>query len=160
MNTVEYIRTIILPATFALLPPRMNSIAAAAEILAIGFQESRFTDRRQRGGPARGFWQFEKAGISGVLTHHTSRIHVLSALRTFGYDDSVHASHEAIVHNDVLACVYARLLLWTAPAPLPIRDQPDAGWRYYLDCWRPGKPHRETWDGFFARAWELVEHRQ
>ena len=52
--------------------------------------------------------------------------------------------------------LFARLLLWTVPAALPTRQNPDESWRHYLEAWRPGKPHRQTWDGFYAEAWLLV----
>ena len=43
----------------AKLLPGMDSAKARVMLLAIGLQESRFEHRRQIGGPARGFWQFE-----------------------------------------------------------------------------------------------------
>src|SRR3546814_6857126 len=42
-------------------------------LLAIGLQESRFLHRAQIGGPARGYWQFERGGVHGVLSHHASK---------------------------------------------------------------------------------------
>ncbi len=66
----------------ALLPARMNTPAADCMLLAIGLQESRFVHRRQIGGPARGFWQFEKGtrasrgGVWGVFLHAASRDHL------------------------------------------------------------------------------------
>jgi len=31
------------------------------------------------------------------------------------------------------------------------------GWGYYLDNWRPGKPHAETWPGHWKRVAEFLE---
>lgn len=52
----------------------MDSAAARCQMLAIGLQESRLQHRRQNGGPARGFWQFEKGGgVKGILFHETAQ---------------------------------------------------------------------------------------
>lgn len=147
-----------IPAALALLPPTMTSPEAQAMLLAIGFQESRFATRRQIGGPARGFWQFELAGgVAGVLTHPVTKPtidHVLDELR---YPPAASACYDAIEHNDVLAAIFARLLLYTAPARLPGPYDADRAWRIYEDTWRPGKPHHESWVNSYARAWALVE---
>jgi hypothetical protein len=156
MNTIDYVYKIVIPATFSLLPPKMNSSGACAALLAIGLQESKFKDRRQvGGGPARGFWQFEAGGgVHGVVTHSASATLVTQAMETLRYrPDQCYA---ALEHNDVLACIFARLLLWTHPAALPGRADPEGAWNYYLSLWRPGKPHRETWHANYERAWEVV----
>lgn len=140
----------------ALLPSGMNSARAQAMLIAIAMQESRFEHRRQVGGPARGFWQFEFAGVRGVQRHSTTREHISSVLRVLCYELEPQMSYVAIEHNDILACVYARLLLWTLPAPLPAQDEPDIAWGQYLDAWRPGRPRRETWSANYARAWKAV----
>jgi hypothetical protein len=137
----------------------MNSIPAKAMLLAIGLQESRFEDRTQmEGGPARGFWQFERGGgVFGVLGHPATKARIASVLQTMGYNLKTATSHEAIEHNDILACVFARLLLWTHPDPLPVRGDVSGSWSYYTSCWRPGKPHREMWDAHYNRAWKLAQ---
>lgn len=154
-----------LPAAYALLPVEMGSSEASALLLAIGLQESRFLARRQvQQGPARGFWQFERGGIAGVLRHPLTAHHVKAALRALRYGDvaaanatrKIIACHTIVEHHDPLACVFARLLLWTLPAPLPTRDEPDRAWNQYLDAWRPGRPHPETWPSFYAEAWDRV----
>ncbi len=54
--------------------------------------------------------------------------------------------YEAIRYNDNLAVVFARLLLYTDPRPLPsVESEYIESWEYYLRNWRPGKPHHETW---------------
>jgi hypothetical protein len=150
----------ILPAAFSVLPPIMESTEAKAMLLAIGLQESRFLHRRQTNyGPARGFWQFEKVGIRGVSRHPASMGHLTAALRALRYEAFIGETanlHYAIEDNDVLAAVFARLLLWTLPGALPGRGQADHGWAQYLDAWRPGKPHPETWRTFFDEAWTLI----
>lgn len=152
-STRSFVELLVMPAALAMLPPRMDSPEARAEVMAIGMQESRFKHRRQvGGGPALGLWQFESGGgVHGVLTHPSTKPIITPILEVLRYRPS--DCYHAIEHNDVLACVFARLLLWTHPKPLP-RD-PETAWQYYLDTWRPGKPHRETWDAFYAEAWTV-----
>jgi hypothetical protein len=146
------------PAAFALLPKRMDTPEAVAMLLAIALQESRFRARRQKGGgPARGFWQFESGGgVFGVLNHPKTSLWSALACQALCYPSTVEVCYPALEHHDVLACVFARLLLWTVPTPLPPRHEPELAWQQYLSAWRPGKPHRATWDGYYAEAWQLV----
>ena len=127
-------------------------------LLAIALQESRLKHRKQIGGPARGFWQFELGGgIRCVLHHEASKPHIHAVLDALAYDHVPETSYVAIEHNDVLACAYARLLLWTDRAPLPALDaSPEIAWQYYLRCWRPGRPHRASWDKFHSQSIDKV----
>ncbi len=146
-----------LPAAFSVLPTRLESPEASAMLLAIGLQESRFDARRQRGGPARGFWQFEREGLRGVLTHPVTHAIVARLLTDLRYDPDLEAVFGALEHNDVLAAAIARLLLLTLPSSLPGPDNPAAAWRQYVEAWRPGRPRRDSWDGLYARAWALAD---
>lgn len=132
-------------------------------LLAIGLQESRFLERRQLPvGPARGFWQFERGGgVHGVLEHPRTIEPVKHALRSLRYPylasfGAEREIWEALEHNDVLAAVFARLLLWTLPDPLPTAEQPSEAWRQYLAAWRPGKPHFDSWPTFYTEAHDRV----
>ena len=152
----------IIPAALSLLPPAMDSPAAHAMLLAIGLQESRFQHRRQVGGPARSFWMFERNGVKAVATHQRLTVPLSEALVELHYPvlltpASLRACHAVLEHNDVLACVFARLLLWSLPRRLPTEEEPDRAWDDYLAAWRPGKPHRSTWNDFYAEAWRLVQ---
>ena len=91
----------------------------------------------------------------GVLSHPLARPPLQQALAQLHYPLlTPYDLHTAITHNDILAAVCARLLLWTDPHPLPtIEDGPEAGWAYYVRNWRPGKPHRHTWDAHWAEGW-------
>lgn len=144
--------TAIDPA-LSLLPPSLDTPQARILMLAIGLQESRFLHRRQLGGPARGFWQFEKGGgVLGVLTHPSSSVlarQVCAARRVDAMSATVYAALET---DDVLAAAFARLLLWTDPARLPDRDDVGGAWALYLRTWRPGKPHPGTWSALHAQA--------
>ena len=65
-------------------------------------------------------------------------------------------SPDALADNDILACAFARLLLWTLPDALPGRDDAVVGWSQYRRTWRPGTPHPEPWAGHWKPAWELL----
>jgi len=147
-----------LPAAFALLPGVMDSPEARALLLAIGLQESGFRARRQYGsGPARGLWQFEATAATEVLTHPASSRHAEHLCAELLYPATAIACYPALEHADVLACGFARLLLWTLPERLAGRGAPDRAWTQYRAAWRPGQPHREAWDAHVARAWALVD---
>ena len=145
------LRAAIVPA-LSVLPERMDSTQARAMLLAVALQESGLRHRAQIGGPARGFWQFEPIGVEGVRTHHSTGEFAVGINQTFLYSQD--AVYRAIEHNDVLAAAYARLLLWSLPDALPGgRMDVDYGWSLYIKAWRPGKPHRDRWDGNWRAAW-------
>ena len=135
-----------------LLPSVMDSTQARIMLLAIGAQESAFSARRQHGGgPARGWWQVEQAGgVAGVLSHHASSQHAERACRALQYAPQEGVVWAALEHNDVLAAVFARLLLWTLPRDLPTTAE--EGWQQSLLAWRPGRPHPQTWAGHWNAA--------
>lgn len=146
----------IVPA-YALLPLSMASEPATLMLLAIGLQESRFLHRRQIGGPARGFWQFERGGgVVGVLNHPASRTHARAVAISRNVSPEGHAVYAALEHDDVLAAAFARLLLYTDPAPLPGLGREADAWDYYLRNWRPGKPHLGSWHGCYSQAINFV----
>ncbi len=150
-----------------LLPARMDSPEARVMLLAIGLQESRFMYRYQKlmgkpyqKGPARGFWQFERGGgVVGVMTHEATKAHAerICGLQKVPFDSVlVHARLET---DDVLAAAFARLLLWADRKALPKLDAShDEAWDCYIRGWRPGKPHRSSWDAFHVQALSQVLH--
>lgn len=146
----------VIPAALDLLPPAMSSSEATAMLIAIGLQESRFLDRRQRHGPALGFWQFEQGGVRGVLENASVDVAIALAMREIRYDHTldVEPVHCALEHNDVLACCFARCLLWTSPEKLPGPADAVLAWAIYIDTWRPGKPAKSTWSALYAEAWQ------
>lgn len=160
MTMIALVQRHVLPAAYSLLPPMMHTPAATAMLLAIGLQESKFLHRRQIGGPARGLWQFERdGGVRGVLRHEASADHARIVLRELRYpvNATPAAVYAALADNDVLAACWARLLLWTLPQPLPSRSEQGKGWRQYIDAWRPGRPHPETWPAYYAAAWQRID---
>ena len=129
-----------------------DSIDARRMLLAIGFQESGFHNRLQMdGGPARGFWQFERGGgAAGVINHKLTHAPATFVCNWFSIKVSSRAVWEFIGINDTLAAAFARLLLYTDPSPLPSTSM--SGWEYYLRNWRPGRPHLDRWNA----AWEFA----
>jgi len=156
--TLAEVRDDIIPKAAALLPGIPFTPESNVLLLAIGLQESRFTHRYQIKGPARGFWQFEAGGgTRGVLTHARTRTVADRLVETrHPFILSYRRINEALAKDDGLACAFARLLLWTDPKPLPKLGEPEQAWQYYLRNWRPGKPHRKTWDDLYSRAWGAV----
>lgn len=152
-------------AALALLPGAMTSAQALVLLYAIGLQESRFVHRFQvvagrpgAKGPARGFWQFERGGgCKGVVWHDASRFWMAQVCAARGVAFTPEAIWQAIETDDVLAAAAARLLLFTDPLRLPALGDVEGAWDLYAKrVWRPGKPHRETWDGCYGAALALV----
>lgn len=155
MKPSLFIDTALLPA-LRLLPVEMSSPAAMAMVVAICLQESRLKHRRQLAGPARGYAQFEVGGVRGVLTHSATSSLAAQVCAQLDFQPDPYEVQVAITCNDILMCAFARLLLWTLPKALPEPDDPEGGWQQYLSAWRPGRPHRETWDAFYEQAWQAV----
>jgi hypothetical protein len=156
-------RTAIDPA-LKLLPPQMDTPEARVLLLAIGLQESRFMHRFQKvagrpyvKGPARGFWQFEQGGTAGVVRHEASRYWLAHLCESRRVPFKAEDIWNAIETDDVLAAGLARLLLFTDPKRLPAVGDVEGAWGLYAyRCWRPGKPHRQTWDAFHKAARDQV----
>jgi hypothetical protein len=171
MNTelIWHVHTHIIPAALALLPGKMDSVAARAEMLAIGLQESGFIARQQGGtaktpgeGPAKSWWQFEKnGGVKEVLTAADTMPLILPICEVLGYPRKTPTDiHEAMEHNDVLAAVMARLLLWKDPRTMALQHEVTKGYLIYLARWRPNpeaaKKHEKDWMKNFQIAWSIV----
>lgn len=141
-----------------ILPKNMDSAAARVMLLAIGLQESRLIHTHQIGGPAHGYWQFEKGGgARGVMNHPSSRNSAQTLCVRRGVQFELNAVFDAIENDQVFAAGFARLLLWTDPRALPTSAQD--GWDCYIRNWRPGKPHRQTWDAFYKQAQDFIGGR-
>ena len=165
MTLDTIIKTAINPA-LALLPAAMDTPEARVMLLAIGLQESRFEHRYQlvqgqpgAKGPARGFWQFERGtaasrgGVWGVFLHPATNRLLRAVAEQRGCPQSPSNIWEVVEQDDVLAAALARLLLFTDPQRLPAVTDAQGAWDLYaLRTWRPGKPHRQTWDAFHAQA--------
>lgn len=168
-------RDAITPA-LRLLPPRMDTLQARIELLAICGQEADFRHRWQVvdparpevRGPARGLWQFERAGgVRGVLGHAQTALAAKALCKARGVSADEDAVYEALAGDDVLAAGFARLLLWSDPAPLPAVGDVNGAWQLYLRTWRPGAYTNGTsaqrvrlrgkWTGYYATAREALK---
>lgn len=140
-----------------LLPSGMTSLEARAMLVAIAMQESALGARRQKpSGPARSYWQFERIGVAGVLSHPSSKGHLVHVCEALDVAPEVDVIHKAIEWQDVLAAACARLLLWTLPSALPGEFAPDVAWHQYERAWRPGKPRPAKWPASYATGWQAV----
>lgn len=156
-------RTILTPGLL-LLPAALDTPEARVLLLTIGMQESRFRYRWQIvdpkdanvRGPARGFWQFERGGVQGVLEHRRSGPLARQACAARGVMPSVRPLWTMLADDDLLACAIARLALYANPKMLPRVGSGGEAWAYYLDTWRPGKPRASTWNGYYAQAMQEV----
>lgn len=162
----------ILNAMFAMFPASYDTVAARLLLLTVGLQESRFDLRRQLiskvvggkrvlspTGPAIGFWQFElgdpvgKGGVWGVLNHFRVGPIAKQFCRQLGIAADPTTVWRAMETNDVLAAGFARLLLLADAKAIPKVGDVEGAWECYAKrTWRPGKPHRETWDAYYEAA--------
>jgi hypothetical protein len=145
-----------------LLTPAMDTPAARVQLLTMGLQESGLTKRVQMlnggaRGAARGLWQNEQGGgVRGVLMHPASHVLALKVCQARGVAANPGDVWARMEFDDVLACAFARLLLFTDPQSIPAVDDADGGWAMYVRCWRPGKPKPDTWPVYHARAKAFV----
>lgn len=136
--------------------PTIHDKRARLLLVAIAGQESGWEARRQTGGPARGFWQFERAGIQAVMNHPEAARSVSSLCALLSIPHTYDDVYEAIAWNDHLATGLARLLLYTDSNPLPDIGNEKEGWLYYYFNWRPGKPREDDWSANYAAAQEAT----
>jgi hypothetical protein len=148
--------TFMIEPALSLLPQKYNSIEAKAMLLTIPLQESKLVYRRKIKGPAKSFYQFERNGVAAVLKFQPTIYALRPVLDVLNYASIVDTCYDAVEHNDILACVFSRLLMWSSPLPLPKKHEPEKGWDLYLATWRPGKPKLETWNGYFNEAWNFL----
>lgn len=153
--------TDVLEQAAKLLPAKLDTVRARVMLAAIGLQESRFEHRRQLvgsppqpTGPAKSFWQGEQGGgmVAGVRTHAATREMAAHVYAARNVPPENRAIWDAIEKDDVLAAALARLLLYSDPRSLPEIGDVEGAWQLYLRTWRPGKPHRATWDALHAQA--------
>lgn len=144
-----------------------QSDAANVMLVAIAGQESDWRHRRQVGGPARSYWQFEQGGaVAGVMNHSSTGAFARKLFERLDIGEpslgpwvapSTRTVYEAMAWHDLLAGGMARLNLWWKPQALPAVGDEAGAWAYYLDTWRPGKPHPEKWPKVYAAAMAAVK---
>src|SRR6185437_16568903 len=121
------------------LPSCMTSPEAKAMLLAIGGQESAYAERHQVGGPACGLWQFERNGVLGVMHGAATSSYAYNACIKAGVLWGSTSILAALQQDDELACIFARLLLWSDPRPLPEIGDVMGAFNLYERCWKPGR---------------------
>jgi len=148
----------IIEATLGhLLPGKFDSVIARVMLASAGMQESDFVYHQQIGGPARSFWGFEQGGgIHGVLTNAATSQYAKAVCMLRAVAPTESDVYAAFLKDDLLACAFARLLMFADPAPLPPLGDIQAGWKCYERCWRPGKPRRDDWTGNYIAAQAAV----
>lgn len=160
MNTTDFLRDVVDPsldALNAICHRSMDSDEARVLLLAIALQESAIAHRRQIGGPARGYWQFESGGgCAGVMSHKATAGPAMDVCKALDVPFEKDDIFEALAWHDHLAAAFARLLLYSDPDPLPAVGNVEGAWQTYLSIWRPGKPHPDVWPGNYARAMQAV----
>jgi hypothetical protein len=131
----------------------MTSTEARLMLMAIAGQETNWDARCQSGGgPALSYWQFEPIGCQGVM--ETEPTLARAVLETSDIPET--EAHASLQYHDAAACAFARLLLWSDPAELPLIGDEDGAWDFYLRCWRPGKPDRDRWTPAYDTATTIV----
>lgn len=150
-----FLKTIVDPtlAAIASRPSIAIPVTDQARVLlmAIAGQESGWIARRQIGGPARSYWQFEEGGgVAGDMRVVPRQLSAMCAALDIPFDEAI--VFEAMAWNDTLACTMARLLLWTDPAPLPAVGAVQDGWNYYERLWRPGAPRPKVWPDYYQQS--------
>lgn len=160
MDLVDVVEDVLNPM-FQGLPTKYTSDKAKVMLLAIGLQESRFIYRKQVDGPAKGFWQFESGGgVRGVMTHPSTKVLCEEVCNRHNIPFYVKNVYDALEHDDVLAATLARLLLWSDYRTIPAIGNADMAWECYLRNWRPGRPHRHTWNRFYEQAVNQLQNSQ
>lgn len=164
--SLDSIQAGVIAPALALLPAKMSGSRATVMLLAIGLQESGFTQRCQVNGPAQGLWQFEQGGgVAGVLRYPSTQALAISVCHAEGVTPIPSAVYGALATNDILAAVFARLLLWTDPAPLPALGDAYGAWEVYTRVWRPGALARDPdglrdrWATSYAAALAQVQQQ-
>lgn len=142
-------------------PAKLRSKAATVLLLATSGQEANWQYQKQINGPARGLWQFEKAGgVYGVMTHPSTKDIAKDICQQLGVEFQRDAIYNALCDDkvsDILDASFARLLYFANANPLPPVGDPAAAWRYYIETWRPGRPRQEHWPRCYSTAMARVE---
>ena len=136
------VKKLVVDPGLRLMAVPFDTVEAKFGLYAIGFQETGFDTRHQRGGPAHSYWQFERIGVEEVMVNRGSKLSAQMFCEELDIPFDLDTVWKAIEWNSHLACVFARLALWRHPAALPDVNNIEAWWEYYIDIWRPGKPHR------------------
>lgn len=137
----ELLRAVVLPAlasaAAATDEPRLQDPRAAILLAAIAIQESDLRWARQApAGPARSWWQIE-VGTARDIQARVSQLGPRWRRLLDWHDGATGDVEEALLGYPLSGCVWARLLLWLDPAPLPPIGDEAAALETYKAVWRP-----------------------
>jgi len=156
-SPIEALQQVIEPTFQHLLPGKFDCPEARCQILATMLQESGLRTRQQNGGPARSLVQMEQGGgIHWTLINKTTGPYARTACSLRAVAPIESDVYAAFLSDDLLACAFARLLLWADPNPLPQLGDAEDAWNLYIRAWNPGKPRRWDWDANYAAAVQAV----
>ncbi|MDR3012719.1 MAG: M15 family metallopeptidase [Chitinispirillales bacterium] len=140
--------------------------AARGMLYAAGLQESNLTARFQampassavRKGEGRGLWQMRVDDVNRVLVGGSTRARAETAANGYAGSVNPHAVWATLEYDDILAAIFARLMLWPDPAalPEPTGANERGAWDYYVRCWRPAPPRQQDWTANWRAAVEAV----
>lgn len=147
----------VLTAALAMMPPNFDTPQARVMLLSIGLQESELCFHIQCNGPAHGLWQFERSGVIAALSTPTAHAIMPDICAKLGVPFDATSIYQALPHNDVLAAIVARLLLWADRDTLPALGDSSGAYSYYLANWRPGKPRPHDWPINYAKALSTIQ---
>lgn len=166
----QYAAHQVIPAALKLMPKKFRGPRAELMLIAIGMQESNLSARVQVAnsgrtvGPARGLWQFELIGVTGVLRWNKGELipvvrDSMTGLLARKVDRegmlTPERLYDTLAYVDLIACIVARCLLYTHPDMLPKPGDEERAWDQYIATWRPGKPSRERWTTAYSAAMRL-----
>lgn len=138
----------------ALLPSYMTCDCSRVILMSIAGQETNWAARIQSGGgPAHGYWQFQIEGVNEVIEKQGPLANAV--LKTL--DIPITEAYAAVQYNDLVACVFARLLLWNDPAALPAWGDLAGSFGYYNRNWRPGKPDQTRWGPAYSSSMNAIQ---
>lgn len=160
-----FLDQVVRPALLApYLPTSMDTPEARAMLVAIPKQESDLRFTRQVRGPARSLYQFERAGILGVIQHPKVDDYAAAACHDAQIPCRSGDIMAAIESDHVLACRLARLNLWTDRLSLPkaVMASEEQAFQCYRRVWRPGAAKDPGSDRYndarhrWATSWRLA----
>lgn|SRR5690348_1047900 len=158
MSPTTFLNEVVAPALAAIGVTAMDSPEARLMLTAIALQESGLRTRTQDdGGPARGLLMFERNGVLSVMHGVATSSYAYNACIKFGVLWGSTSILAALQRDDELACVFARLLLWSDPRPLPELGDEMGAWNLYERCWRPGKPSYTRWKQVYPQALAAIQ---
>jgi hypothetical protein len=158
MTPAAFLAAVIRPGLAWIGGPQ-DSPAAARMLLAIALHESGLEHRVQVGRDgkklphlARGYWQFEPAGVRAAISHPSNEW-LRAKLPELGYAGAAAKDlHHAVAHSELLMVLLARGLLWPDRARLADAEETERAYRIYDGCWRPGAKRPAAWPGCWSKA--------